>query len=79
MSRDGWSSWGEPRNRTPDPEITAPGDLVRYCPRCDSRTLWRSRGDGVRECSSVGCGITVTTILKPAEVGRLRKHYARSL
>lgn len=73
---DGWSSWGAVREHRVDPEINQPGDAIRYCPRCDNRTVWSTVGDGVRSCT---CGVTLTTILTDDELDRIRKHYAGTL
>jgi uncharacterized protein (DUF983 family) len=77
MTSTGWAAWGDQR---PAPVTLVPvgaGDKIRYCPRCDKRTIWEARGDGVNACA--GCGITVTTILRPDEIDRLERHYTRSI
>jgi hypothetical protein len=49
---------------------------VRYCPRCDKRTVWTLGGNtkhpGLLACE---CGMTVTTLLNLDELDRVRRHY----
>lgn len=72
---NGWASWGEPR--TPRRRVTLNGaQQLRYCPRCDTRTVWTLDGNenhpGLQACE---CGMTVVTLLELDELDNARRHY----
>lgn len=72
---DGWADWGEPRK--PRQRVALNGvQEIRYCPRCDKRTVWTLNGNekhpGLLACE---CGMTVTTELGLPELNNVRRHY----
>lgn len=71
----GWASWDTPR--VPRQQLKVNGvDQVRFCPRCDARTVWTLDGNanqpGLLAC---GCGMTVTTLLNLDELDNTQRHY----
>jgi len=78
MPENGWASWGEPR--TPRKPLTLHGaQQARYCPRCDTRTVWTLGGNldhpSLQACE---CGMTVATLLDLDELDNVRRHYRLS-
>lgn len=71
----GWADWGAAR--PPRQRLEVSGlDQVRYCPRCDTRTVWTLGGNpnqpGLLACT---CGMTVTTLLDLDELENVRRQY----
>ena len=75
MPENGWASWDEPR--APRKPLKLQGtQQARYCPRCDTQTVWTLDGNdnhpGLLACE---CGVTVATLLDLDELGNVRRHY----
>lgn len=75
MADNGWATWGEPR--TPRKPLRVEGSQqARYCPRCDTQTVWTPDGNenhpGLLACT---CGMTVATLLDLDELDNARRHY----
>jgi hypothetical protein len=75
VAENGWGSWGTPR--PPRKPLTLQGaQTARYCPRCDTKTVWTLDGNpahpGLQACE---CGMTVATLLDLDELDNARRHY----
>lgn len=79
MTDNGWATWGEPRKpRTP---LTLNGaQQIRYCPRCDQRTVWTLGGNDTHPMlQACSCGMTVATLLDLDELDNARRHFRLSV
>lgn len=72
---NGWADWDAPRPVRERPRL-AGAQTVRYCPRCDTQTVWTLGGNQEHPMlQACGCGVTIATELDLAELGRVGRHY----
>lgn len=75
---NGWADWSEPR--PPAQQLIVSGaQQVRFCPRCNSRTVWTIGSNSLHpELLACVCGMTVATDLTLDELDNTRRHYRLS-